>query len=44
MGKNFKKFLFGIEIIYNSLGQIYFKKRFLVRSTNFYFRRILRGS
>ena len=43
MGSNNKKAVFSIEIVYNSFGQIIIKKRFLMFSTTYFFRYILRG-
>jgi len=42
MGFNNKKFFFGKEIIFNSLGQIKNKKRFLFISIINYFRYIIK--
>lgn len=36
-----KKQIFGVEVIYNKLGQILIKKRFLPVSTVYYYRYIL---
>lgn len=43
MGINKKNYFFGIEIIYNNLGQIRLKKRFLSASTLHFYRYILRS-
>ena len=40
-----KKYIFnGFEILYNSFGQLYIKKRFLINSTRNFYRYILGGS
>jgi len=44
MGKKSKKFFSCVEIIFNSVGQIYFKKRFILGSALRYFRYVLIGS
>ena len=43
MGFNKKIFFFGKEIIFNKLGQISIKKRFLYLSIINYYRYILKG-
>jgi hypothetical protein len=43
MGFNKKRIFFGKEIIFNNLGQIGFKKRFLFLSIINYYRYILKG-
>ena len=43
MGINKKKLFFGKEIIFNNLGQISIKKRFLYSSIINYYRYILKG-
>jgi len=44
MTTNKKKIFFGIEIVYNHLGQILLKKRFVALSTTYYFRYVFVGS
>jgi hypothetical protein len=44
MSKNKKKLIFGKEIIYNRVGQILFKNRFIVKFTANFYRYILKGS
>jgi hypothetical protein len=43
MGANKKQIIYGFEIIYNSLGQVMLKKRFLNKQTLSYYRYILGG-
>lgn len=43
MSKNKKKILLGREIIFNKLGQIFLKKRFIAQITTKFFRYISRG-
>jgi len=43
MGINKKNHFFGIEIVYNNLGQIRLKKRFLTGSTQHFYRYITRS-
>lgn len=43
MGYNDKKFFWGREIIVNTLGQIYFKKGFIPKSTSQFYKFIMPG-
>lgn len=44
MGVNKQILIFNTEIIYNQLGQIFFKRRFISRYIMYFYRYILRGS
>lgn len=44
MGNNKKKVFGGIEIIYNNLGQIFFKKRFILKDVVKFYRYICKGT
>jgi len=44
MSKNNNKPFFGKEVLFNSKGQVYFKKRLMIRLTTQFYRFIFRGS